>query len=167
MLLKVLTIWEPWAWLIVTDKLPAAKRKDVENRGWETNYRGPLVIHSGKKFDFTALEFLYEQRMMEELVAVREHFQIKFDTETCEPIIWDKTKLGGISGIANLHNIAPSESRWAAEGKKHWQLRDAMELPFTPMNGRQGLWFLNSEDPALSKCRSALGNWLCREGFKE
>ena len=43
--IKCLSIQQPWAGLIV------AGDKDVENRTWKTNYRGPLLIHASKKYD--------------------------------------------------------------------------------------------------------------------
>lgn len=39
----VLTIRQPWAWSIVHG------RKRVENRSWQMNYRGPLLIHAGAR----------------------------------------------------------------------------------------------------------------------
>ena len=38
--MKVLSIRQPWAYLIV------AGYKDIENRTWYTNHRGPLLIHA-------------------------------------------------------------------------------------------------------------------------
>jgi hypothetical protein len=43
--LKCLSIKQPWAWLI------ANGLKDIENRDWTTNHRGPLLIHAGKAVD--------------------------------------------------------------------------------------------------------------------
>lgn len=40
--LRALTICQPYAHLICTGD------KRVENRNWETQYRGPLLIHAGK-----------------------------------------------------------------------------------------------------------------------
>ena len=40
--MKALTISQPYASLI------ASGEKFVENRSWETRYRGPLAIHAGK-----------------------------------------------------------------------------------------------------------------------
>lgn len=37
--MRALTVRQPWAWLIFHGK-------DVENREWSTNYRGPLAIHA-------------------------------------------------------------------------------------------------------------------------
>ena len=43
--LKAISINQPWAWLIVNGF------KDIENRNWETKYRGALLIHTGRKVD--------------------------------------------------------------------------------------------------------------------
>lgn len=48
--MKVLSVRQPWAWAIIHGG------KDIENRNWKTNYRGPLAIHAGQSFDFTAEE---------------------------------------------------------------------------------------------------------------
>lgn len=42
---KVLTLKQPWASLV------AWGFKKIENRTWETNYRGPLAIHAGSGND--------------------------------------------------------------------------------------------------------------------
>lgn len=42
---RLITIHQPWAWLIVSG------HKRFENRTWHTSYRGPLLIHSGKSRD--------------------------------------------------------------------------------------------------------------------
>lgn len=39
-----ISLWQPWASLIVI----GAKR--YETRGWDTSYRGPLVIHAARRF---------------------------------------------------------------------------------------------------------------------
>lgn len=41
--MKALTIKQPWAGMIMEGN------KKIENRGWLTDYRGPLLIHAGKK----------------------------------------------------------------------------------------------------------------------
>jgi hypothetical protein len=43
--MKVLTVYQPWAWLIAT------LQKWVENRKYHTPYRGWLAIHAGKSRD--------------------------------------------------------------------------------------------------------------------
>ena len=58
--IRALTICQPWAWAI----LEGPKR--YENRGWYTDYTGPLVIHAGKspKFMADGLRFLREQGLV-------------------------------------------------------------------------------------------------------
>ena len=43
--MKALSLWQPWASLIVHGE------KDVENRTWPTRFRGRLVIHASKTAD--------------------------------------------------------------------------------------------------------------------
>ena len=43
--MKVLTVKEPWASLIINSY------KKYEFRSWKTNYRGKILIHSGKSMD--------------------------------------------------------------------------------------------------------------------
>ncbi len=40
--MKALSIHQPWAWAILH------AGKTVENRGWSTRHRGPLLIHASK-----------------------------------------------------------------------------------------------------------------------
>lgn len=41
--MKCLSLWQPWASLVVLGT------KKIETRSWPTNYRGPLLIHAAKK----------------------------------------------------------------------------------------------------------------------
>jgi len=43
--MKAISIRQPWAGLI------ALGIKDIEIRSWNTNYRGPILIHAAKKID--------------------------------------------------------------------------------------------------------------------
>lgn len=45
LIVKALTVWQPHAGFI------AHFGKDVENRGWMLNYRGPVIIHAGKQWE--------------------------------------------------------------------------------------------------------------------
>lgn len=50
--MKVLTIKQPWATLIINGD------KRFEFRSWRTNYRGELLIHAGKSVDKDAMKRL-------------------------------------------------------------------------------------------------------------
>lgn len=49
---KAISVQQPWAWAIIHGG------KDVENRTWKTNYRGPLLIHAGKTFDWQEYQWI-------------------------------------------------------------------------------------------------------------
>lgn len=49
---RVLTVRQPFAWAI------ASGRKKVENRKWQTPYRGVVYIHAGRAFRREAAEWL-------------------------------------------------------------------------------------------------------------
>lgn len=42
--MKCISVWQPWADLIVHGL------KDIENREWPTEHRGPILIHAGERF---------------------------------------------------------------------------------------------------------------------
>jgi hypothetical protein len=44
-IMKIITIRQPWAHLIVNG------RKNIENRSWRTSYRGPVLIHASLNID--------------------------------------------------------------------------------------------------------------------
>jgi hypothetical protein len=52
---RVISIRQPWAWAI------ASGRKKVENRTWQTPYRGPVYIHASSNPDANAAEWIRRQ----------------------------------------------------------------------------------------------------------
>lgn len=48
--MKAITIWQPWAMLIILQE------KGNETRGWPTTHRGPLAIHAAQYMDRAACE---------------------------------------------------------------------------------------------------------------
>lgn len=53
--MKAISLKQPWAWLIIKGI------KDIENRKWHTDYRGPLLIHASKTWDQEGYEFIINQ----------------------------------------------------------------------------------------------------------
>ncbi len=54
---KLLSLWSPWPWFITH----STKRR--ENRGWPTNFRGPVYIHTAMKSEDNV------ERLMREVVS--------------------------------------------------------------------------------------------------
>lgn len=123
--MKVLVIRQPWAWLIVNGY------KDVENRDWATEYRGPLLIQSSKRRPTKA-----------EMAAFRKYASHRGVT------LPDDFELGGIVGRVRLDDcVQKSRSIWF-EGTFGWVLSKPKRLPFTPMKGQLRLF-----DPPKSVLR--------------
>jgi len=93
--MKALSINQPWAWLIVNG------HKAVENRDWDTKYRGEFLIHAGKKIDHYAYGFLK-------------------DTDIVVPPP-DKIETGGIVGKACLINtVHIRDKHLVSDADKPW-----------------------------------------------
>jgi hypothetical protein len=121
--LMTLSIRQPWAWLICN------RGKNVENRSWMTDYRGPLLIHAGLALDHFACDIL----------RAKGH------------VIPYELKAGGIVGHVRLMGcVGPAiscNSMWAEEGQCHWLLEDRAPIEFIPCKGRLGLFDLWKHAP--------------------
>lgn len=123
-----LSIKQPWTWLILHGQ------KDIENRDWTTRYRGPLLIHAGKRVDEPCfgpdgrlLTDSWRARYGDKLVASMPQQQQQYET-------------GGIVGIATVVDVVTrSESPWFF-GRYGWILREAHPLPFVAYRGQLGLF---------------------------
>lgn len=62
--MKVLTIKQPWASLIVDGY------KKYEFRSWKTNYRGKILIHAGMNLEKDKLEIFKDYNLEYELGAI-------------------------------------------------------------------------------------------------
>jgi hypothetical protein len=105
--IKCLSVRQPWAALVVDGV------KDIENRSWPTDYRGPLLIHASLKPDTEA----------------REQYQL-----CSEP----RGAIIGCVEVVDCRQLSRAEcgrSKWAAHGQHHWILRNARRfrkpVPFT------------------------------------
>lgn len=115
MFMKALSIRQPWAWLIVHGE------KDIENRTWSTRYRGPVLIHAGKKLDPD----------FDEIVAILRDEGLDFP---------DDPPTGGIVGKAIIADcVTQSDSDWFG-GPFGFVLTDASPLNFIPIPGRLGVF---------------------------
>lgn len=118
--MKALSIKQPWAWLIVHG------HKDIENRDWPTKFRGPVLIHAGKKKDIDAAQ---------DLECGRHPV-----TGELQPLIDEKCQLGGIVGVAEIVDcIDASDSPWFV-GRYGFVIRNARPLPFVPFKGALGFF---------------------------
>lgn len=122
--IPALTLHRPWPALILR------AGKNVENRTWRTNYRGPLLLHAGRQWDPHAITFASHIPSADNITAA--HWVSEYDTD--HPT--------GIVGIVRLYGDDPaSPSLWAAPGQWHWMLEDPYEFDTPiPCAGKQQLW---------------------------
>lgn len=114
--MDALSIQQPWAWCIVNDHKP------LENRTWATKRRGPHLIHTGKKFDRDGYDWIKEEFPQIPLPKPEEF------------------ELGGIVGIATIHDcVESSDSPWFF-GPFAFLMKDASPLPFIPCRGALGFF---------------------------
>lgn len=123
--MRTLSIRQPWAWLIVNG------HKDIENREWSTQYRGPVLVHAGK----TMARSYYEDTA--DLVS---EFGIELPG-------FDALERGGIVGVATIVDcVQTSTSRWFF-GPYGFLIRDARPLPFHACNGQLGFFDVQGVRP--------------------
>lgn len=121
--MKALSIMQPWAWLIVNG------HKTIENRSWRCHYRGPILIHAGKKVDKDALQDL------------RDRWHPVLGTVLPNEIVAPgHIETGGIVGEAEIVDcVERSDDPWFV-GRFGIVLRNATPLPFRPCKGALGFF---------------------------
>lgn len=121
---RVLTIKQPWAHLIIRGI------KRVENRSWQTDYRGMILIHAGQAYD-----------------------------ESCErdrTYGFDRDQLvyGAVIGTADLVDIVTEHSSPFFVGPFGWVLENARCLAEPiPLRGQQRLFNATLTLPAPRRRR--------------
>jgi hypothetical protein len=127
--MKALSIRQPWAWLIVNGY------KDIENRDWDTKYRGFLLIHAGKQADKAffvnkgkTLFLPYVERVCCASVAAR------------MPERLEEYERGGIIGYVTVQRVVTQSSSPWFSGKYGFVLTQAATLPFIPLRGQLSLF---------------------------
>lgn len=119
---------QPWAWLIIHGG------KTIENRGWDTRFRGRFLIHAAKR---ATLDGQY---------AVRQWVGQNVGWSVRVPFPQEASVLckGGIIGAVTLVDVLPPTSKpshpWHMAGQFGFVLADPEPLPFLPCDGQLSFW---------------------------
>jgi len=152
MILRALTLWEPWLQAILDG------HKMVENRSWEPSgvlLDGPLVLalHAGR-FDRKDAEWC------------RQTFGLAFDARDPR---WEARRgkvlaLAVVEGVSGPGGPGGSRSPWAF-GPRCWWLRFVTPTPDLPaLRGHQGLWSLpDAHEAALRPLAERIADLLLDE----
>lgn len=141
LLLPCLSISQPYAWLILHPELLLScgiAPRCVDNRALsqDTQYRGPLYLHTGKtpSDDFYGpqkeLALSWKRRVGDALYAQM-------------PKRFSDYPTGGIVGKATLEEVVTnSREAWAIAGQRQYLLSNVQTLPFVPCSGDLGIFAL-------------------------
>lgn len=137
--IKALTIKQPWAGLLVLGI------KKNETRGWRTNFRGKLAIHSSKDIDQAGL------RVLQHLVDHLPDFSPgSFNYKTC-------TVTGSLLGTVEMTDCISTNSQHPVtafeaylgnydEDRYFWTMRNPDVFPNPiPIKGKLNLWNWNPD----------------------
>lgn len=102
-------------------------RKPYEFRTWATGYRGPLILHAGSSN-----------------ASVRHSHPDLYGGGWCNAPL----PLGGIVGAADLTRIEGERFDYS------WALERHVKLPFRPVSGRQGLWWVELTEGEAAALRA-------------
>ena len=121
--MKALSIQQPWAWAILY------AGKDIENRTWATKHRGPILIHTGKKFDDYGYNWLMSnKKILKCLLPAKSEFP-----------------RGGIIGITEIvDQVESSESPWFF-GPWGWLLGYSEPVEFVSCPGKLRIFDVKAE----------------------
>lgn len=113
--IKSLAIKQPWATAIIYFG------KDIENRTWNTKYRGIFDVHSSKEIDKNAPQWVWD--------LVKNHYSLKWT--------------GGIIGQIELVDVVTkSESKWF-NGPYGFVLKNPKPMMFLKQKGQLGFFKTN------------------------
>lgn len=146
--IPALTVWRPWTTCFLLPR-PVAKR--AENRSWTTDYRGPLWLHGGLRWDRSA--FAVAARAVRALGAC---VTVGRATVCLDPdMVLSTTHAdhpAGLVALAELVDVCSASADadrlrcdcgpWAFPGQHHWILGETIvALPEpVPCAGHQRLW---------------------------
>jgi hypothetical protein len=135
--MKTLSVKQPWAHLVVTGV------KNVENRTWYSQVRGPILIHAGKTVDKGGLRWC-------------EDHGIELPAYLPTGGIVGRVNLVGMVAYAadgilectpdpeiNPATIEDEVRKWLGPESVGFVLRDPQPLPFKPCLGRLGFFEFN------------------------
>lgn len=139
--MKALTLWQPYASLLVMGL------KEFETRGWQTKYRGSLVIHAAKrndsdrKNDIERVVTMLREHGMDE--QAEDLFELCGRSYGCAvgvvKLAYCKPMLDGGSDLENAVG-------YFGEGRFGWKCDEPrmFDRPI-PVVGKQGLWVPSQE----------------------
>lgn len=124
--MKALTVSQPYASMISDGK------KFVENRIWETHYRGPLAIHAGKVSSYMTAKQIRESDYPFGCVIAT------CSLDACIYLNWPDERI--IKALPAWCSYDEFLGHAHTEGPWCWLLSKVIKIDWVPFKGAQGLW---------------------------
>lgn len=140
--MKALTIKQPYAHLV------ACGIKDIENRSWQTKYRGRILIHAA------ATEF---KGGWNALTQSQKH-EARFN-------VGDTAHMSAIIGSVEIVDCVKNHpSIWANEGEWNWVFANPIifKEPILNVKGKLSLWEYTGEIPDLQQLSDSIYYSECK-----
>ena len=137
--IRAITIWQPWASLII------GGFKHFETRSWTTSYRGWLAIHAAKRWEPEQKRFIEHNEFVQQALSAIGYHQ---PNDLPRGAIIGKAYLSRVittdgQDILSLGQHELSLGDWSP-GRFAWCLNSRYPIRFNePVTvlGRQGLWY--------------------------
>ena len=126
MIALAISIRQPWAWLIVNGY------KHVENRTWNTHWRGHILVHAAK--GMTYAEYMQAKALFHQVHGDKAQMPIP-----------QRLERGGIVGEATITDVVRESDDPYFFGPIGFVLADAKPLKFRPMRGRLGMFQVSDD----------------------
>lgn len=147
--MKALSIRQPWAWFV------AQGLKPLENRNWETQFRGEFLIHASGGMTKAECEDCFDLvRQIPEALKAGRDAGLSYD-------VLKKHHMGGFVGIAEVVGcVSESDSPWFF-GKYGFEIANARPLAkIIPFKGQLG--FFNVPEEIENEARTLA--WCADKG---
>lgn len=134
---KAISIRQPWAWAIIY------AGKDIENRDWNTRFRGPVAIHAAK--GMATHEYAGAAKVITAIKRKADSQHLMRWLGVCAAP--ERLDRGGIIGTAEIVDcVEQSDSPWFF-GRYGFVLRNVRPVEFIPVKGALGFfdWQANLE----------------------
>ena len=120
---RCLSVRQPSAWAI------CAGTKKIENRTWDTPFRGTIAIHASSSA--TELNDIFK----------------RFNKQLAPPALITRSAIIGVADLVDVAPLSPSvEGEWSAIGPVCWSLENPRILAEPiPMKGKLNLFTLTDE----------------------
>lgn len=141
--MKALSLRQPWAWQVVNAH--PFEQKDIENRRWNTKFRGEFLIHAAS--GMSRVEYREARDWIEDVIN---HVLVRNPLRVGMPAFED-VRRGGFVGVSRVIGVVPPTDmmlvglgepdymgrnpRWHMREQYGFLLADTRPLPFTPYKG--------------------------------